>query len=197
MRGAAPEGARGEREAAELVRQMFARVARRYDLANHVLSFNIDRRWRAHAVRRARAILERPGARALDICCGTGDLTLALAGAAARGGADIPACDAAFQCHQPGASPAEGIESPQAPGAQVLGSDFCHPMLTAARQKITRAEDQGLAAANQSRPDPDDTKKFKPEDYLVGGPLAGLAVAGGPRSGRGTSAPPWCRGPDR
>jgi demethylmenaquinone methyltransferase/2-methoxy-6-polyprenyl-1,4-benzoquinol methylase len=104
MRGATPEGARGEGEAAALVRQMFARVASRYDLANHVLSFNIDRWWRARAVRGARAILQRPGARALDICCGTGDLTLALARAAA-------------------------------PDAWVFGSDFCHPMLTAARKK--------------------------------------------------------------
>jgi demethylmenaquinone methyltransferase/2-methoxy-6-polyprenyl-1,4-benzoquinol methylase len=49
-----------------------------------------------------RPILERPGARVLDICCGTGDLTLALAG----------------ECSAP-----------------VLGSDFCHPMLVAARGK--------------------------------------------------------------
>ena len=79
MKGAAPQGARNEREAAAWVRGMFARVARRYDLANHLLSFNIDRLWRARTVRRVRPILERPGARVLDICCGTGDLTLALA----------------------------------------------------------------------------------------------------------------------
>jgi demethylmenaquinone methyltransferase/2-methoxy-6-polyprenyl-1,4-benzoquinol methylase len=115
MRGATPEGARGESEAAALVRQMFARVARRYDLANHVLSFNIDRWWRARAVRRAQTILERPGARALDICCGTGDLTLALAGAAAA-------------------------------SAQVFGCDFCHPMLTAAREKIARTKSSGPSA---------------------------------------------------
>jgi hypothetical protein len=79
MKGAAPQGARNEREAAAWVRGMFARVARRYDVANHLLSFNIDRLWRARTVRRVRPILERPGARVLDICCGTGDLTLALA----------------------------------------------------------------------------------------------------------------------
>ena len=116
MRGATPEGARGESEAAALVRQMFARVARRYDLANHVLSFNIDRWWRARAVRAARAILETPGARALDICCGTGDLTLALAAAA--------------DARSPAGSPVAGSS----------GSDFCHPMLTAARHKIARAQ---------------------------------------------------------
>jgi len=80
MSGSTPLGVRGEREAAEWVRGMFGRVAHRYDLANHLLSFNIDRYWRAHTVRRAREILLRPEARVLDICCGTGDLVLALAG---------------------------------------------------------------------------------------------------------------------
>jgi demethylmenaquinone methyltransferase/2-methoxy-6-polyprenyl-1,4-benzoquinol methylase len=79
MRGTTPPGARDEREAALWVRDMFARVAHRYDLANHLLSFNIDRLWRAHTARRVGRILERPEARVLDICCGTGDLILALA----------------------------------------------------------------------------------------------------------------------
>ena len=102
MKGTTPEGARSEREAALWVRDMFGRVAHRYDLANHLLSFNIDRYWRAHAVKRVRHILDRPEARVLDICCGTGDLALALA-RARRG--------------------------------LVLGSDFSHPMLLAARRK--------------------------------------------------------------
>jgi len=79
MKGTTPAGARDEREAARWVRGMFARVAPRYDLANHLLSFNIDRYWRAHTVKRVRHVLARPEARALDICCGTGDLLLALA----------------------------------------------------------------------------------------------------------------------
>jgi demethylmenaquinone methyltransferase/2-methoxy-6-polyprenyl-1,4-benzoquinol methylase len=58
---------------------MFGRIAGRYDLANHVLSFQMDRMWRARTVNRVRQVLERPSARVLDICCGTGDLTLALA----------------------------------------------------------------------------------------------------------------------
>ena len=73
------DAARSEKEAAQRVRSMFGRVAHRYDLANHLLSFNIDRYWRAHTVRRTREILLRPEARVLDICCGTGDLVLALA----------------------------------------------------------------------------------------------------------------------
>ena len=79
MKGTTPLGARNEREAAAWVRDMFARVAHRYDLANHLLSFNIDRLWRARTARRVGRILERPEARVLDICCGTGDLVLALA----------------------------------------------------------------------------------------------------------------------
>jgi demethylmenaquinone methyltransferase/2-methoxy-6-polyprenyl-1,4-benzoquinol methylase len=79
MSGSTPEGARTEQEAARWVRGMFGRVAHRYDLANHLLSLNIDRYWRAHTVRRTREILDRPAARVLDICCGTGDLVLALA----------------------------------------------------------------------------------------------------------------------
>jgi demethylmenaquinone methyltransferase/2-methoxy-6-polyprenyl-1,4-benzoquinol methylase len=84
MKGTTPEGARSEQEAANWVRAMFGRVAPRYDLANHLLSFNIDRLWRARTVRRVRPILERPGARALDICCGTGDLLMALQRACPR-----------------------------------------------------------------------------------------------------------------
>jgi demethylmenaquinone methyltransferase/2-methoxy-6-polyprenyl-1,4-benzoquinol methylase len=57
---------------------MFGRIAPRYDLLNHLLSLNIDRYWRARTVARVAHILERPGAQVLDVCCGTGDLMLAL-----------------------------------------------------------------------------------------------------------------------
>lgn len=77
-RGAMPAGARDQREASKWVRSMFGRVAHRYDLLNHLLSFHIDKYWRAKTVRRVSRILERPDARVLDLCCGTGDLTLAL-----------------------------------------------------------------------------------------------------------------------
>ncbi len=80
--GAAPPGTSTEQQSARWVRDMFARVARRYDLLNHLLSFQADRYWRARTVRRLRPILQLPGARILDICCGSGDLTLALAAAA-------------------------------------------------------------------------------------------------------------------
>lgn len=57
---------------------MFGRIAYRYDLANHLLSFNIDRHWRSRTVAEVRDVLLRPDARVLDLCCGTGDLLIAL-----------------------------------------------------------------------------------------------------------------------
>jgi demethylmenaquinone methyltransferase/2-methoxy-6-polyprenyl-1,4-benzoquinol methylase len=76
--GAQPAGAHDERSAAHAVRQMFNSIAPRYDLLNHVLSANIDRLWWRRTARTFRSILARPDAAILDICCGTGDMTMAL-----------------------------------------------------------------------------------------------------------------------
>ena len=76
--GTTPEGARSEQEASRWVRSMFGRVAPRYDLANHLLSANIDVTWRNHTVRKVREILMRPDSRVMDLACGTGDLLIAL-----------------------------------------------------------------------------------------------------------------------
>lgn len=78
-RGTTPPGASNEEQASRWVRGMFGRVARRYDLLNHLLSFQLDRFWRARTARRVSEVLSRPRARVLDLCCGTGDLLLALA----------------------------------------------------------------------------------------------------------------------
>jgi demethylmenaquinone methyltransferase/2-methoxy-6-polyprenyl-1,4-benzoquinol methylase len=61
------------------VRAMFAEIAPSYDRLNHLLSANIDKRWRRFTVSKLKDVLERPGAVALDLCCGTADLTLELA----------------------------------------------------------------------------------------------------------------------
>ncbi len=66
------------------VQGMFGRIAGRYDLLNHLLSFNLDKRWRARTVKRVSDILARPDAQVLDLCCGTGDVLLALEGHSAR-----------------------------------------------------------------------------------------------------------------
>ena len=75
--GAAPEGARDPQSAARAVREMFTSIAPRYDLLNHLLSFNIDRLWWRRTARSFSDVLAQR-ARVLDLCCGTGDMTFAL-----------------------------------------------------------------------------------------------------------------------
>ena len=73
----------GELEKARWVRGMFEGIAGRYDLLNHLLSFNLDKRWRARTVKRVSKLLV-PGATVLDLCCGTGDILFALEGRGAH-----------------------------------------------------------------------------------------------------------------
>jgi demethylmenaquinone methyltransferase/2-methoxy-6-polyprenyl-1,4-benzoquinol methylase len=84
---------------------MFAGIASRYDLLNHLLSGNTDKRWRRLVAERLHDVLSIKGARALDVACGTGDLSLALA---------------------------------EKTGAQIVGTDFCRPMLEIAARKTNR-----------------------------------------------------------
>lgn len=78
MIGAAPAGAADPQSAAKSVREMFTAIAPRYDLLNHLLSFNVDHRWWSKTAATFSAVLARPHARALDLCCGTGDMAFAL-----------------------------------------------------------------------------------------------------------------------
>jgi demethylmenaquinone methyltransferase/2-methoxy-6-polyprenyl-1,4-benzoquinol methylase len=75
----------GEQRAAK-VNDLFAAIARRYDLLNDVQSFGLHRRWKRRVIELAAV---QPGNRALDLCCGTGDLALALA----RHGAEVTGID--------------------------------------------------------------------------------------------------------
>ena len=84
---------------------MFTSIAPRYDLLNHVLSFNVDRLWWRKTARSFSSILARKDARVLDLCCGTGDMAFALR-------------------RQAGGSP-----------AKILGVDFSHAMLQRANDK--------------------------------------------------------------
>jgi len=120
--GTRPTGAADEREAAAKVREMFGRIAPRYDFLNHLLSFSLDRVWRRRTARQFRHILRRPEARVLDICCGTGDLALALARVRRR-----------------------ALGSGQA--APVMGSDFVEAMLERAREKALRGGQAAVFAA--------------------------------------------------
>ena len=93
-----------EKDHARRVRDMFARISPRYDLLNHLLSGNIDKRWRRKVVEQLRPLLAS-GAQILDVACGTGDLSIALF---------------------------ESLD------AQVIGIDFCRPMLELAARKQPR-----------------------------------------------------------
>lgn len=84
------------------VKEMFAGIAGRYDLLNHVLSLNIDKRWRRLVAEELREILKDRNAVVLDVACGTGDLSL---------------------------------ELNKDSKAQIIGTDFCRPMLEFARSK--------------------------------------------------------------
>jgi len=66
---------------ADRVNALFARIAARYDLINDLQSFGLHRLWKRRVIGLAAV---RPGARALDVCCGTGDLAFALARRGAR-----------------------------------------------------------------------------------------------------------------
>ncbi|MFN2454533.1 MAG: bifunctional demethylmenaquinone methyltransferase/2-methoxy-6-polyprenyl-1,4-benzoquinol methylase UbiE [Pyrinomonadaceae bacterium] len=93
-----------ESDHARRVREMFAGIAGRYDLLNHLLSGNTDRRWRRLVAKRLQPVLTASDAPVLDVACGTGDLAIALANA-------------------------DGTQ------AQIIGTDFCRPMLEIAARK--------------------------------------------------------------
>ncbi len=113
MTGATPAGVdpRNEVEVARTIRDMFGRIAPRYDLLNRLLSMRVDQYWRGFLVRKVRGYLRNPDSRVLDLCCGTGDLLIAL--------------DAERRRSQGNAS-------------TLFGSDFCRPMLVEARRKLER-----------------------------------------------------------
>lgn len=105
--GGSPQASIDEQSASDAVQTMFNTIAPRYDMLNHVLSANIDRLWWWRAARTFRHVLHRPEALVLDMCCGTGDMTLALLR------------------HRPASS------------RPVLALDFAHAMLLRGRQKFS------------------------------------------------------------
>lgn len=74
---------------ADRVRSMFAEIAPRYDFLNRALSMSIDKRWRRFVIRKIADRLRRPGATALDLCCGTAELSLELGALAPTTGIDF------------------------------------------------------------------------------------------------------------
>ncbi len=70
----------GERRAARVI-DLFAAIAPRYDLINDLQSLGMHRRWKRRFIQLARV---QPRERALDLCCGTGDIAFALASQGAQ-----------------------------------------------------------------------------------------------------------------
>ena len=138
--GARPAGAVDEASAARAVQQMFDSIAPRYDLLNHLLSANVDRLWWRATARRFRAVLARPEAAVLDICCGTGDLTMALLKLRPRGARPVIAADFArsmllrgaekFSAYSRRGSGSAG-EEPDLPFAVAVEADALHLPLRA------------------------------------------------------------------
>ena len=129
-KGAKPEGAQNEAAASTAVRQMFNSIAPRYDLLNHVLSANIDRLWWRRTARAFRDVLARPDAAVLDICCGTGDMTMALLKHRPAGARPILAGDFAR------AMLARGARKFAGSGAIAVEADALHLPLRAASMDL-------------------------------------------------------------
>ena len=125
--GAQPTGTSDEQTSAAAVRQMFDSIAPRYDLLNHVLSCNVDRLWWRRTARRFRHILVEPDTSILDICCGTGDLTLTLLR------------------HRPQKA------------KPILAADFSHPMLSRGAEKFRGRNIVALEADALHLPVPDNS----------------------------------------
>jgi demethylmenaquinone methyltransferase/2-methoxy-6-polyprenyl-1,4-benzoquinol methylase len=109
LSGTRPAGTHDETAASRQVREMFSRIAPRYDLLNHLLSLRFDVMWRKRLARRFAHVLAHPHARILDVCCGTGDLAQAMANVPLVSADSEPAC--------------------------LVGADFAHPMLIRAGEK--------------------------------------------------------------
>jgi demethylmenaquinone methyltransferase/2-methoxy-6-polyprenyl-1,4-benzoquinol methylase len=103
----------GARRSAK-VHELFAKIAPRYDLINDLQSFGLHRYWKGRVVNLAQV---KTGMRALDVCCGTGDLALALA----RRGASVTGVDFSEEMLEVARGREEKVQSPE---SKVQGSRF-------------------------------------------------------------------------
>ena len=115
--GARPGGLSDTADVAQNIQRMFDTIAPTYDRANHILSAGIDRSWWNRTARALQPILARPEAVVLDLCCGTGDMTLAL------------------DHLRPKLSASRNLQ-PATPPAPILALDFSPAMLALGAQKF-------------------------------------------------------------
>jgi len=151
--GARPEGITSEQAAATNIQQMFDAIAPTYDRANHILTFGLDRWLWNRTARAFRKTLQRPEAVVLDLCCGTGDMTLALLKHRPESAQNrVPGIEAP---QNPKAIPSPATQSSGAPSmtvssswmgrnpadspdvpAPILAVDFSHQMLSRGAEKF-------------------------------------------------------------
>jgi demethylmenaquinone methyltransferase/2-methoxy-6-polyprenyl-1,4-benzoquinol methylase len=134
--GARPAGIATEQAAAANVQQMFDTIAPTYDRANHLLSAGIDHWWWNRTARLFRPILQHPETVALDLCCGTGDMTLALL----KHRPKSPFREDPRESSKEGAILNEGAAVVEGPPvafpAPILAVDFSHQMLSLGAKKF-------------------------------------------------------------
>ena len=123
--GAKPAGAIDEAAAAAAVREMFDGIAARYDLLNHVLSLNIDRWWWWRTAWRFRDVVARPEAVVVDVCCCTGDMTMALLKRRPANSRPVIAADFSHQMLVRGAAKFSSLDA-IAPQAIAIEADALH-----------------------------------------------------------------------
>ena len=117
-------------ERAERVNDLFAAIAPRYDLINDLQSFGLHRLWKRRLLRLANP---QPGERALDLCCGTGDVAFALA----RAGADTTGLDFSEPMLAVARQRAAQLPTPDSP-LQFLQGDALHtPFAEATFELVT------------------------------------------------------------
>ena len=113
------------------VRAMFAEIAPRYDFLNHALSLNVDKRWRRFVIGKVAARLRHEGALALDLCCGTGDLALALGEVAETCGVDF--------CHPMLKISLPKVQASPRPVSIIEGDALCVPFADRTFDVVTMA----------------------------------------------------------
>lgn len=111
-------GGRGKRE---YVRALFEQIAPSYDLLNHLLSLNVDRRWRREAIG-ALQWQRNPTGTYLDLCAGTLDVSAAIAGTMGFSGRVIAADFAEAMLRAGAGKPPAGTTWP------VVADALCLPL---------------------------------------------------------------------